>query len=149
MGKLKEKVAYLQGLTQGLNVSDHSAEGKLLVNIIDVLDDLAEEFDHIHLAQEDLGNYVETIDEDLTELEENFYQDDVSDNDASDNDDWVEVACPVCHEVVTFESDLLDEDDALEITCPSCGGVIYDNTLEAENVLKVESPINGGLHPGI
>lgn len=43
MTSLKERVAYLQGLTQGLNVNSQSSEGKLLLNIIEVLDDVAEE----------------------------------------------------------------------------------------------------------
>ena len=74
MGNIKERVAYLQGLTQGLNVSLHSAEGKLLINIIDVLDDMAEEINNIQMEQADLEAYVESMDEDLTDLEEEVYE---------------------------------------------------------------------------
>ena len=54
MTKFKEKVSYLQGLTKGLNVNEHTSEGKLLMNNVDVLDDLAQEFDNFYLAQQDL-----------------------------------------------------------------------------------------------
>ena len=87
MVNLKERVAYLQGLTQGLNINSLSAEGKLLVNIIDVLDAMAEELNNIQMEQEDLKSYVESLDEDLTDLEEEVYGDD----DDSGREDYVEV----------------------------------------------------------
>jgi ribosomal protein S27E len=150
MGNIKEKVAYLQGLTQGLNVNDHSAEGKLLLNIIDVLDDFAEEVQHMHLVQEDLENYVETIDEDLTDLEEEIYEAETDDEEA----DFVEVQCPSCHEAVSFDSDVLADDDAVEVTCPYCGEVVYDNMLEDDDMLDMEAGTSDvsfkhGIHPGV
>lgn len=146
MGNIKEKVAYLQGLTKGLNVSDASSEGKLILNIIDVLDDMAEEIKNVHMVHEDLENYVETIDEDLTELEEEVYEEEL-------DEDYVEVECPFCHETVAFESELLDDDDAVEVTCPHCGEVVYDNVLEFDDV-DVDSDMSSnalrnGIHPGI
>ncbi len=74
MRNLKEKVAYLHGLTQGLNVNEHSSEGKVLLNIIDVLDSFADEVRNVNLAQRELEDYVESIDEDLTDLEEEVYE---------------------------------------------------------------------------
>ncbi|MCE5287350.1 MAG: AraC family transcriptional regulator [Pelosinus sp.] len=153
MQKIKEKVAYLQGLTHGLNVDDHSAEGKLLVNIIDVLDDIAEEFQHINLVHEDLENYVESIDDDLNELEEEIYE---SEEDTED-DDYVEVNCPHCHENVTFESSVLGEDDMVEVTCPYCGNIVYDNSLEQgerSDTIDVRPSsasidLKRAMHPGI
>ena len=73
MAKIKERVAYLQGLSQGLNIHLHSAEGKLLINIIDVLDDMADAINNIQMEQADLETYVESMDEDLTDLEEEVY----------------------------------------------------------------------------
>ena len=73
---IKDRVGYLQGLALGLNISLHSAEGKLLINIIDVLDDMADEFNNIQMSQADLEAYVESMDEDLTDLEEEVYEDD-------------------------------------------------------------------------
>lgn len=142
MTNIREKVAYLQGLTKGLNVSDASSEGKLLLNIVDVLGDMADEFDNVIMDHEDLENYVETLDEDLTELEEEVYEDDF--------EDYVEVECPFCHETVAFESDILD-DDAVEVTCPHCGEVVYDNIVELDDEIDTayESGVKSGIHPGI
>ena len=41
---ISEKVAYLQGLAEGMKLDESTNEGKLLMAIIDVLDDMAEEF---------------------------------------------------------------------------------------------------------
>lgn len=146
MGNIKERVAYLQGLTQGLNVNERSAEGKLLINIIDVLDDMAEEFNNIQMVQEDLETYVESMDDDLTDLEDEVYED-------IDNEELVEVQCPSCHETVSFESNLLESDDDLEVSCPHCGDIVYDSTLEIEvsdnGNRQVNSDFRYGIHPGI
>lgn len=141
MGYVKEKVAYLQGLTKGLEVSEQSAEGKLLINIIDVLDDFAEEFESISDAHEDLEDYVETIDEDLTELEGEIYDDDDT---ASEDEDLVEVECPKCHDQVAFESDVLQDADEVEVTCPSCGTVVYESVPEPDDYSSSYSD-----HPGL
>ncbi|WP_371370773.1 CD1247 N-terminal domain-containing protein [Sporomusa aerivorans] len=158
MRNLKEKVAYLHGLTQGLNVNENSSEGKILLNIIDVLDSFADEVQNVNLAQLELEDYVESIDEDLTDLEEEVYEEVFDDDDDYDDemyadtfdDDMVEVACPDCHELVTFESEILDEDEDIEVTCPYCGGVVYDNTLDtlAEHTHNIKDSSHI-MHPGV
>lgn len=75
VGNIKERVAYLQELTLWLNIRLHSPEGKLLMHIIDVLDDMTEEINNIQMTQLDLQSYIESMDEDLTELEEEVYED--------------------------------------------------------------------------
>ena len=154
MRNLKEKVAYLHGLTQGLNVNEHSSEGKILLNVIDVLDYFADEVQNVNLAQVELEDYIESIDEDLTDLEDQIYEEfdyeTEEDNYDEDQDNMVEVACPKCHELVTFESGILDEDEDIEVTCPYCGGVVYDNTLDliADSRHDI-SQANHIMHPGI
>ena len=83
MRNIKERVVYLQGLSQGLNIRLHSDEGKLLINIIDVLGNMAEEINNVQMGQADLEAYVESMDEDLTDLEEVY--------DSAGADDIVEV----------------------------------------------------------
>ncbi|MDF2875315.1 MAG: hypothetical protein K0R22_1998 [Sporomusa sp.] len=157
MRNLKEKVAYLHGLTQGLNVNENSSEGKVLLNIIDVLESFADEVQNVNLAQLELEDYVESIDEDLTDLEEQIYEEDLDDDeydddlyDDVDEDDMVEVACPECHEMVTFESNILDDEDDIEVTCPYCGGVVYDNELDITVDNRYDQRASGHImHPGV
>jgi len=141
MGNIKEKVAYLQGLTRGLDVTDNSAEGKLILNVVDVLQDMAEEIHCIHVAQEDLENFVDAIDEDLSDLEDDVYE-------GVYNSDMVEMECPACHEVISFESNLLDEENVVEVTCPKCGEVVYENTIEFADEDDMELAMHR-IHPGV
>ncbi len=159
MRNLKEKVAYLHGLTQGLNVNEHSSEGKVLLNIIDVLESFADEVQNVNLAQLELEDYVESIDEDLTDLEEQIYEEDMDDDgfddddlydDADADDDMVEMSCPGCHEMVTFESSILDDEEDIEVTCPYCGGVVYDNELDITVDNRYNQRASGHImHPGV
>lgn len=129
MAKVRERVAYLHGLTKGLNVNDKTPEGKAIMHIIDVLEDIADDVECMHRGQQELETYVESIDEDLTDLEEDFYEDC-----DCDTQDFVDVACPVCHEDVSFEEDLLHEENNVEVSCPHCGSVVYDNLIEGSYV---------------
>ena len=111
MGYLKEKVSYLKGLAEGMQISEASNEGKLLKAIIDVLDDMAIEVDDISDIQEQLSEQVDNIDEDLAEVERIIYDGDYDDTDV--------VECPYCHEEFEVDEDLIDESGET-IECPHC-----------------------------
>ncbi len=134
MDTLKSKVAYLQGLADGMNLSADSKEGRLFHGIIDVLQDFAEQLDGLEEAQEQLEDYVETIDEDLYTLEE-----DLNDCECCDEEDFVEVDCPGCGETVMFHSDILEDDDVIEVTCPNCDEVVFINDDQYSSADEVEN----------
>lgn len=119
MKDLRQKVAYLHGLAEGLEIDDGSKEGKVLTQIIDVLGEIAEAVTNVQNAHEELEEYVEDIDEDLS-LEEDYYCDE-----EDEEMTFVQVECPNCGETVFFEKELA-EDDTVELTCPSCGETIGD-----------------------
>ncbi len=127
MKDLQKKIAYLQGLSEGMEVGD-SKEGKLLKEILEVLEDMADCMANVYEGQEDLENYLESLDSDLADLEDDFYEDD-----EFEDDDYVEVTCPNCHEEVCFDSDILYDDDLIEVTCPECGAVVFVNGEEDED----------------
>jgi len=147
VSNVREKVSYLQGLTKGLNVNDQSAEGKLMLSVVDVLSEMAQEIHYMEITQEDLETYMETIDEDLSDLEDYVYED-------ADELDTIEVECPDCHETVAFESSLLNDEDVIEVTCPNCGEVVYENTVEyaAGDYQPIDdfgTATRRSLHPGL
>lgn len=150
---IKEKVAYLQGLTNGMDIDGGTREGRLLLNVVDLLDDMAAVLEGVRSQHDDLERYMESIDEDLTILEDDYYDIDTTENDddydESDENgiDFVEVECPTCHEKVHFEENLLHDDEAIEITCPNCSGIVYDselNSADAQADAMVET-----RHPGL
>lgn len=118
---LYERVAYLRGLVEGMELEEGSKEGKVIANIIDVLEDFADAINELNENQEDLDEYVEAIDEDLTSVEDEIY-DDEYDDDEYDDYDYVEVECPHCKEYVYLDEDLLDSGQ--EVLCPNCHEVI-------------------------
>ncbi len=138
---LTEKTAYLKGMMEGMNFEPATNEGKLLAKIVELLDeialsveDLEDQVDAIDDFTDELANYAEQIDDDLTDLEdlvldeaddededfedEDFDEDEDEDEEEDEEDyDGYETECPVCGKTVFFT----DEDDPEDVVCPSCG----------------------------
>ena len=54
MDYIREQVAYLRGLTEGLGISEETNEGKVLLHIVEILDDISDALEGLADAQEDL-----------------------------------------------------------------------------------------------
>lgn len=96
MEYLMQKVSYLKGLADGLGVDDSSKEGKLLLHIVDTLEEFADVLDETVDNQLDLEEYVNFIDEDLADVEEDIYGLD-GDYDEDDFDDCCDDDDCCCH----------------------------------------------------
>ena len=127
--EISEKVAYLKGLAEGLNLDTDSKEGKLIAAIIDVLDDMAEKFADIEDELCDVEDGLDAVSDDLSDVEETLYfaLDDDEDEDDEEEDDEEEddeeedcfvTTCPECEEEVFFDETVLEDG---EVTCPNCG----------------------------
>jgi ribosomal protein S27E len=125
MKDLEQRVAYLQGLADGLNMED-SKEGKVISEMLGVLEEIVERLAFLREEQEDMLEYVEGLDDDLSDLEDDFYDEDDEDEEDEDGD-FVEIECPNCHETVCFDSAILYDDDLIEVTCPVCDTVVFVN----------------------
>lgn len=88
MSSLGEKVSYLKGLAEGKKIDASSNEGKLIVQMIDVLVEVTKQIDELQEAHQELNDYVECIDDDLEELELQFEGE--SDGDEEDDFDFDE-----------------------------------------------------------
>ena len=83
------------------------------------------EIDDLNASKDELDEYIQTIDEDLSDVENELYGDD--DDDEYRRFTYIEVECPHCHETVYFADDLFDTDN--ELYCPNCNESIYDEEL--------------------
>ena len=129
MSSINDRVAYLKGLAEGMKLSDETNEGKLLLKMLDVLEDMAEELTALRADHDELDEYVESIDDDLADMEEYLFDDE--EEDAYDEDDQVVVyECPHCGNEVTFEIDGFDFEE--ENLCPSCGKPLFPTDEEEE-----------------
>lgn len=134
---LKARVSYLRGFTEGLDLGEESKEQKVLQRIIDLLEQMSDEVEQLRVDYDELFEYTEAIDDDLTEMEEDFYEEDVDDDFFEDDliDEYSEgfsIECPNCREIVVVEDDLLDQEEAIEVTCPGCGEVVLVDDEEWE-----------------
>ena len=112
MSYISERVAFIKGLAEGMKIDDSTNEGKLLNAMIDVLDDISLAIEDIEEIQDEMGEQVDGIDEDLAELEKIMY-------DEEDELDFEEIECPYCGEEIEVDLDMIDE-DAEAIECPHC-----------------------------
>lgn len=114
MVELKEKVSYLKGLMEGLDIDAESKEGKVFNAILEVLEEVVINTDELEECYDDLADSVEAIDEDLADIEE--FLDDVE-------ADFPEcyVVCPNCNETVYLDEEEIDKG---EVECPNCSTVL-------------------------
>ncbi|HHW11779.1 MAG TPA: hypothetical protein GXX33_02055 [Firmicutes bacterium] len=70
--ELKEQVAYLRGLIEGQEFQEEK-EQVLWTQLLNICDQIAMDLEDIRGEQEELNQYVEAIDEDLSYLEEQYY----------------------------------------------------------------------------
>ena len=117
--EISEKVAYLKGLAEGLQLDGETKEGKVLLAIIEVLDAMAEEFKDVEDEIVEVEDGLDAVSEDLSDLEETVYfaLDDEDEEDEDDGDVFV-TTCPECEEEVVFDESVLEDG---EVICPNSG----------------------------
>jgi len=121
MDYIREKVAYLQGLAEGLKIEESTAEGKVLYHIIDVLDDITDALDGLaesQYAAEEEAEEVQDILSDIVEYFDILAGEDEDYDYEDEDDDLYEVICPNCGDVYLTDFESFEEDD---VSCPSCG----------------------------
>jgi DNA-directed RNA polymerase subunit RPC12/RpoP len=116
---ISEKVAYIKGLAEGLKIDDNTNEGKIILALLDVLSDVAEELDMIDETLDDMADVVSELEEQIEELEEEIYGDLGSfDGFGMDGDELYEITCRECDNTVSVDMSMLDNDS---VNCPNCG----------------------------
>lgn len=124
MAKMTDKVAYLKGLADGMKLTADTDEHKFLLKMLETLEAMAEATDELAAQQEELDEYCDNIDDDLSELEEYVYGEDGEDEDGEDEEeisageDTVEYECPHCGYKTSF--DIAEFDFEEDYLCPKC-----------------------------
>ena len=123
---ISEKVAYLKGLAEGLNLdTDKSKEGKLISVMIGILEEVGMSLEDLEENVQALGEEIDVLSDDLEDVEDVVFddedEDDVDDEDVDVedyDDDYFEVECPTCKNELLITEDALEEG---EVVCPYCG----------------------------
>jgi len=132
MRDLRERVAYLRGLTEGLDFTQDHKQKLIWDGVLNFCDEVAEDLHEFRDSQNDLADYIEAIDEDLGVVEKYFYGQEENDeeqevifNHEDHNENCIEITCPRCKEEICFE----DEPGDYEVVCPECGDIVWNHSV--------------------
>ncbi len=123
MSSLTDRTAYLRGLAEGMNLAKDQNENKLLLEMLSVMDEMAQKINELDADIGELDEYVESIDDDLSDMEEVLFGGDDESCDCDDED------CEECQ---------FDENEELSFDCPHCGTPMR---LKAADIDFDESPV--------
>ena len=134
---ISEKVAYLKGLAEGLNLdTEKSKEGKLISVMIGILEEIGLSIEDLEENTQALGEEIDVLSDDLSDVEDVVFDED-EDEDEDDeeyDDDWFEVECPTCEEPLVIDDKALADG---MIQCPNCHDKfaldLSDDTVEADD----------------
>ena len=135
--KLTEKMSYLKGLIDGLEIDTSTKEGKVLVQMSEVMSELVLYVDDLQSQVDELTELCDILDEDLGQVEDDFYDCDECDGDCDtcDDDDWddddfdfdddddelYEITCPTCGDTILLDEGMIDEGS---MNCPNCNELL-------------------------
>ena len=143
---ISEHAAYIKGAFDFSEIDKNSTEGKIIGELLTLVADMADKINALEADNKELHEYVEELDHDLGEVEEElyFYDDDEDFEDYDDlNDDedyegedeeFYEIDCPSCGELVYFDESI----DLSDLVCPACGEKIDEADLCDGNCAECE-----------
>ncbi len=142
MSKLTDRISFLKGMAAGMKLNMDKDSNKLMLEMLTVMGEMAEEMAAMTEAHNDLNEYVESIDDDLADLEETLFgeedgevdeelaQGDEDDEDDIGEDDLIVYACPHCGHEIEFSASDVDFDE--DFLCPACDKPIFPELNEDE-----------------
>ena len=131
---ISEKVAYLKGLAEGLNLdTEKSKEGKLISVMIGILEEIGLSIEDLEENAQALGEEIDVLSDDLADVESEVFGEDEDEDGEDYDDDWFEVECPNCEEPLIIDDKALAEG---VVQCPNCETKfsldLLDDTVEAD-----------------
>ena len=120
-----------------MNIDDKTNEGKMIVKILDVLDEISSNFEELSDEVLESASRIDELEELTGEIADELdgecgdgcscggHSDDDDDDDFFDELDdedledleFYEVVCPHCNEKVYFDEEMIDSDN---LVCPNC-----------------------------
>ncbi|MGZ0053078.1 CD1247 N-terminal domain-containing protein [Brevibacillus gelatini] len=122
---MANRIAYLRGLVDGLDGSEKNAEGKIVAEIIEIMDEVCAQFRELHTRVEEAEDYIEALDEDLEDVELYLFGEDDDLYETIEDDEDIEYA--TCYDLDDDEDAYLYEangdahlEGGYEFSCPHC-----------------------------
>ncbi len=149
MSKLTDRASYLKGLAAGMKLNMEKDSNQLLMEVLNVLQEMAEEMERMSDAHDELNEYVESIDDDLADLEDVLFgdeedgecdeacdcchdeEDEEDDDEEEDEEELISYECPSCGHEIVFKASSVDFDE--DYRCPACGKPVFPEVDEDED----------------
>ncbi|MEG0511366.1 MAG: hypothetical protein RR653_01470 [Clostridia bacterium] len=125
MSSLTDRAAYLRGLAEGMGLDKEKNENKLMLEMLSVMDDMAQKIAELETNLGELEEYVDDIDTDLADMEEVLFDEDDDGECGCGDDD-----CDECGDY--------GDDEELSFDCPNCGKSVM---IKAADIDFDESPV--------
>ncbi len=146
MSEVAKKVAYLKGMAEGMNLTEDSVQNRLMLRMLEALEEISEELEAMEARQDELEQYIDELDSDLGEVEECLFLDEEDEeddecgcgcghhhhhdedeewdeDDEEDGIDFIEYECPHCKTCVYYDQEAFDLEE--EHLCPECGKELF------------------------
>lgn len=131
MKRITDRTSYLRGLAEGLNIDKEKAENKLMLEMLNVMDEMAQKIQELDTDLDELDEYVAAMESDLSDVEDLLFSDgegDDAEEDFDEEDEEIAVTCPHCGKEFTIETDDVNFED--DVLCPACGKSILGSDAE-------------------
>lgn len=139
MSNLMDRVNRLKGMVSAMELNLNEDGSRLMLEMLSLMGEMAQEMQKLQDAQEELGVYVESLDDNLADLAESLLDDGdeapvadaFDDEDNEDDEDAMELdagemivyACPSCGHEIEFDPADVDFDE--DFLCPECGKPVF------------------------
>ena len=125
--KLTEKIAYMKGLLDGMELDGSTKEGKAILQMAEVMEEMGVYIDDLQSQVDELTELCDLLDKDLGEVETDLYCDDDDDVEFGDDDDDEDddfalgEVLPADYDDFSYDDDDEDFDEVqYVVNCPSC-----------------------------
>ena len=125
--KLTEKIAYMKGLLDGMELDGSTKEGKAILQMAEVMEEMGVYIDDLQSQVDELTELCDLLDKDLGEVETDLYCDDDDDVEFGDDDDDEDddfalgEVLPADYDDISYDDDDEDFDEVqYVVNCPSC-----------------------------
>jgi hypothetical protein len=127
--KLTEKIAYMKGLLDGMELDGSTKEGKAILQMAEVMEEMGVYIDDLQSQVDELTELGDILDEDLGAVESDLYGDDDEEDDDDDFDDDDDdyplgKVLPADDDYAFADDDDDDNETQYIVNCPSCGATV-------------------------
>ena len=134
--KLTEKMSYLKGLMDGLDIDSSTKEGRILNQMSELLEEIVVYVDDMQSQIDELTDICDSISDELYSDDDmecngrNWTDDEDDDDDYNfdgDDDELYEITCPTCGDTILIDEGMIEEGS---MNCPNCDELLefdYEN----------------------